>query len=439
MGLYLQGEKVIDRYTLPEMAKLWSEEEKFRTWLEIEILACEARSELGEVPPEAVKKIKKKARIDVKRIQEVEAEVKHDLIAFLNVVGEEIGDEARFVHLGLTSYDIEDTALALRMVRAVDFIKEALEKLEDALRKKAVKYKTTTMMGRTHGMHAEPVTFGLKMALMYAETQRNRERLMEMRKFIACGKLSGAVGTFSHSPPSVEKYVCEKLGLEPAKVSTQILQRDRHAHYLATLAIVASSLDKFAREIRNLQRTEISEVAEPFHKGQKGSSAMPHKRNPIVCERVCGLARVVRGNAQAGFENVALWHERDLTNSAAERVIIPDSSILVFYMLNKFTEVVKGLVVYPERMLKNMELSRGLFFSQTILTSLIGKGLSRDEAYNIVQRCAMRTHSEDIDFKDALMKEKEVGQYLSKKELKDSFNLDSLLKNVGEIYKRLGL
>jgi adenylosuccinate lyase len=430
---------VIDRYTLPEMKKLWSEEEKFGTWLEIEILACEARSKLGEVPPQALKKIREKARIDVKKIQEAEEKVKHDLIAFLNVIGEEIGEEAKFVHLGLTSYDIEDTALAVRMCKAIDLIKEALEKLENALRKKAEEFKNTVMMGRTHGMHAEPITFGLKMALMYAEVQRDLERLLQLRKFISCGKLSGAVGTYSHCPPFVEKYVCEKLGLEPAKVSTQILQRDRHAHYLASLAIIASSLDKFAREIRNLQRTEVAEVEEPFYKGQKGSSAMPHKRNPIVCERVCGLARVVRSNAQAGFENVALWHERDLTNSSAERVIIPDSSTLVFYMLAKFTEVIEGLTVHPERMLKNMELSQGLFFSQRILTSLISKGLSRDSAYNIVQRCAMRAHSKGIHFKDALIEDKEIRKYLSEKELEDSFNLDYLSCNVDEIYKRLGI
>ena len=430
---------MIDRYTLPEMGKLWSEEEKFRTWLEIEILACEARSELGEIPPEALKKIKENARIDVRRIEEIEKEVRHDLIAFLNVVGEGIGDEARFVHLGLTSYDIEDTALAVRMVKAVDLIIGAFKKLEDALKEKAVEHKNTIMMGRTHGMHAQPVTFGLKMALMYAETNRNHERLTQMRKFISCGKLSGAVGTYAQCPPSVEKYVCEKLNLEPAKVSTQILQRDRHAHYLSTLAIAASSLDKFAMEIRNLQRTEISEVQEPFRRGQKGSSAMPHKRNPIICERVCGLSRVIRSNAQAGFENVALWHERDLTNSSVERVIIPDSSILIFYILTKFTEVIKGLSVYPERMQKNMELSKGLFFSQQILTSLINKGLSRDSAYDIVQRCAMRTHNEDIDFKGALMDDSEVKQYLNEKELENSFNLDSLLKSVDEIYKRLNL
>jgi len=428
---------VIGRYTLPEMGKLWSEEKKFGTWLDIEILACEARSEAGEVPPEALDRIKEKACIDVKRIEEVEKEVRHDLIAFLNVVGEKVGEDARFLHLGLTSYDIEDTALAVRMSKAVDLIKRELEKLDSALVKKAIEHKDTVMMGRTHGMHAEPTTFGLKMALMHTETQRNIERMVQMRKFISCGKLSGAVGTYSNCPPFVEKYVCGKLGLEQAKVSTQILQRDRHAHYLATLAIVAGSLDKFAREIRNLQRTEISEVQEPFRKGQKGSSAMPHKRNPIVCERVCGLARVVRANAQVGFENIALWHERDLTNSSAERVVIPDSSILVFYMLVRFAEVIEGLEVYPDRMLENMELSGGLFFSQRVLTSLVGKGLSRDEAYNIVQRCAMRTHNEGIHFKDALTEDKEAGRRLSGKELEDFFNLDFYLRNVDEIFERM--
>ncbi len=430
---------MIDRYTLPEMKKLWSEEEKFQTWLEIEILACEARSRLGEVPAPALKKIKEKARIDVQRIQDIEEKVRHDLIAFLTALEEEIGEDAKYVHCGLTSYDIEDTALSVRMCRAVDFITEALKKLEDILRGKALKYKNTVMMGRTHGMHAQPITFGLKMALWLAETRRNRERMAEMRKFISCGKLSGAVGTYAHCPPSVEEYVCEKLGLKPAKVSTQILQRDRHAHFLAALAILASSLDKFAKEIRHLQRTEISEVQEPFHSGQKGSSAMPHKRNPIICERISGLARIVRSNAQAGFENVALWHERDLTNSSVERVIIPDSSILTFYILNKFIEVIKELVVHPERMLKNMELSQGLVHSQGILIELTGKGLSRDSAYEIVQRCAMRSSDEGIHFKDALMEDKEVCQYMPEKELNECFDLKFLLRNIEGIYKRLNI
>ena len=430
---------MIDRYTLPEMEKLWSEKTKFETWLEIEILACEAYSKLGDVPPEAVEKIRKKARINVKRIEEIEEGVKHDLIAFLQAVGEEVGEEAKYIHSGLTSYDIEDTALAVRMCRAADLITESLGTVEDILIEKTRKYKNTVMMGRTHGMHAQPTTFGLKMGLMLAETRRNCERMTEMRKFINCGKLSGAVGTYAHCPPSVEKYVCEKLGLEPAKISTQILQRDRHAHFLTTLAIVASSLDKFAKEIRHLQRTEIGEVEEPFHKGQKGSSAMPHKRNPIICERICGLARVVRSNAQAGLENVALWHERDLTNSSAERVIIPDSSILVFYMLNIFIGVIGDLVVYPERMLKNMDLSHGLVFSQRVLLALADKGLSREKTYGIVQRCAMRSQKEGIHFKDALLEDKETRRYLNEEDLKDCFDLKFMLRNIDEIYERLGI
>lgn len=430
---------MIDRYTLPEMKKLWAEKTKFETWLEIEILACEAYSKLGDVPPEAVEKIRKKARINVKRIEEIEEGVKHDLIAFLQAVGEEVGEEAKYIHSGLTSYDIEDTALAVRMRRAADLITESLETVEDILIEKTGKYKNTVMMGRTHGMHAQPTTFGLKMGLMLAETRRNCERMTEMRKFISCGKLSGAVGTYAHCPPSVEKYVCEKLGLEPAKISTQILQRDRHAHFLTTLAIVASSLDKFAMEIRHLQRTEIGEVEEPFHKGQKGSSAMPHKRNPIICERICGLARVVRSNAQAGLENIALWHERDLTNSSAERVVIPDSSILVFYMLNKFIGVIGDLVVYPERMLENMELSHGLVFSQRVLLALADKGLPRERTYEIVQRCAMRSQKEGIHFKDALLEDKETRRYLNEKDLEDCFDLKFMLRNIDEIYQRLDI
>ncbi len=430
---------MIDRYTLPEMKKLWAEKTKFETWLEIEILACEAYSKLGDVPPEAVEKIRKKARINVKRIEEIEEGVKHDLIAFLQAVGEEVGEEAKYIHSGLTSYDIEDTALAVRMRRAADLITESLETVEDILIEKTGKYKNTVMMGRTHGMHAQPTTFGLKMGLMLAETRRNCERMAEMRKFISCGKLSGAVGTYAHCPPSVEKYVCEKLGLEPAKISTQILQRDRHAHFLTTLAIVASSLDKFAMEIRHLQRTEIGEVEEPFHKGQKGSSAMPHKRNPIICERICGLARVVRSNAQAGLENIALWHERDLTNSSAERVVIPDSSILVFYMLNKFIGVIGDLVVYPERMLENMELSHGLVFSQRVLLALADKGLPRERTYEIVQRCAMRSQKEGIHFKDALLEDKETRRYLNEKDLEDCFDLKFMLRNIDEIYQRLDI
>ena len=430
---------MIDRYTLPEIGKIWSEEEKFRIWLDIEILACEARSELGEIPSEAVEKIKAKARIDIKRILEIEEEVRHDMIAFIQAVGEKVGEEAKYIHFGLTSYDIEDTALSVRMCRSVDLIAGAVSELEEAVIEKALKYKNTVMMGRTHGMHAQPVTFGLKMALMLSEIRRNRERIAQMRKFISYGKLSGAVGTFAHCPPFVEKYVCKKLGLEPAEVSTQILQRDRHAQYLSTLAILASSLDKFAKEIRHLQRTEISEVQEPFHKGQKGSSAMPHKRNPIICERICGLARVVRGNSLAGLENVALWHERDLTNSSAERIIIPDSSILTFYMLKKFTGVIKGLTVFSERMLENIELSRGLVFSQHVLTCLGKKGVPREKAYEIVQRCAMRSHDGGIHFKDALLADEETREYLGAGEINDCFDLNFMLRNIDEIYGRLGL
>jgi adenylosuccinate lyase len=430
---------MLDRYTLPEMGVLWSEENKFQTWLEVEILACEARAELGHVPASAVSKIRNKAKIDVKRIEEIEKKTRHDMIAFLEAVSETVGEESKYIHFGLTSYDIEDTALSYRMVKAADLIAGELEKLLSALREKAVSCKDCIMMGRTHGMHAQPVTFGLKMALWLSETERNIERLKDMRRHIACGKLSGAVGTYEHCPFYVEKYVCGKLGLAPAKVSTQILQRDRHASFLSTLAIIAGSLEKFAVEIRNLQRTEIAEVEEPFRAGQKGSSAMPHKRNPIISERVCGLARIVRANALAGLENMALWHERDLTNSSAERIIIPDSSILVYYMLKKLTVVIKDMKVYPERMLANMRTSRGLVHSQKVLMALSEKGLDREKTYELVQKCAMRCIDENLNFKDVLLDDKEIRKHLSEKEIKDCFELESLIENTGEIYKRLGL
>ncbi len=429
---------MLERYTLKEMADLWSEETKFRTWLEIELLACEARAEMGEIPADAVSAIRKKAGVNVGRILEIEEKTRHDMIAFLEAVSETVGDESRYIHFGLTSYDIEDTALSVRMVKSLELIRGELEILRKTLKEKALQHKNTVMMGRTHGMHAQPITFGLKMALWFTEVERNIDRLEETKKHIAVGKLSGAVGTYAHCPPRVEKYVCEKLGLKPARVSTQVLQRDRHAHYLCALALLAGSLEKFACEIRNLQRTEVGEVEEPFRSGQKGSSAMPHKRNPIICERICGLARVVRGNAQAGLENVALWHERDLTNSSAERVIIPDASTLVFYMLRKFNAVMGGLAVYPERMRANMNLSRGLVHSQGVLMALSGKGLPREETYEIVQRCAMRSGRENIDFRDALLQDEDVSKHLKKKEIERCFDLGPLVANTGEIYKRLG-
>lgn len=430
---------MLDRYTPPEMAELWSEENKFKTWLEVELLACEARARQGEIPGEVVSRIREKAGIDVRRIEEIEKKTRHDMIAFLEAVSETVGEEAKYIHFGLTSYDIEDTALSYRMVQAADLIVGELEKLRGALKKKALEHKEDIMMGRTHGMHAQPVTFGLKMGLWLSETERNIERTKEMRRHIAVGKLSGAVGTYAHCPFYVEEYVCGKLGLAPAKVSTQILQRDRHAHFLTSLAIAAGSLEKFAEEIRNLQRTEIAEVEEPFRKGQKGSSAMPHKRNPIICERVSGLARVVRANALAGLENIALWHERDLTNSSVERIIIPDSSILLYYMLQKLTAVISDLEVYPERMLSNMELSRGLVHSQKVLMALSDKGLPREKTYEIVQRCAMRSIKDNMNFKDALLGDGQAREHLSPGEIEGCFELDSLIENAGEIYRRLGL
>ncbi|MCK4325972.1 adenylosuccinate lyase, partial [bacterium] len=377
---------MIERYILPKMGRIWSEENKFKTMLQIEILVCEALARLGEIPREALAKIKEKAGFDLERIREIEAETRHDVIAFLEAVGERVGDESRYIHLGLTSYDIVDTSLSLRMQEAGDLILQDLKKLSQILKRKAKEHKETVMIGRSHGIHAEPITLGLKFALWWKETERNRERMTRAREAISYGKISGAVGTYAHLDPRVEEYVCKKLNLTPAPVSTQILQRDRHAQYLTTLALIASSLEKFALEIRNLQRTDILEVEEYFSRGQKGSSAMPHKRNPIVSERVSGLARIVRGNAQAALENIALWHERDLTHSSVERVIIPDSCILVDYMLNKFIEVMDNLVIYPGNMKKNLEKTKGLIFSETVLLELAKKGLSRKEAYRVVQR-----------------------------------------------------
>ncbi len=365
---------MIQRYTRPVMGKLWTEEHKFRTLLDIEVLACEAQSELGIIPKEAVKVIRDKAAFDIKRIEQIEAEVKHDVIAFLTNVGEYVGPESRFIHLGMTSSDVLDTGLSVQMKQAGELLLNDLQKLEEVLARRAKEFKYTVMVGRTHGIHAEPTTFGLKLALWYDETRRNIDRLRHAIGTISVGQISGAVGTYEHLDPFVEKYVCEKLELKPAPVSTQILQRDRHAEFMTTLAVIGSSLEKFATEIRHLQRTEVLEAEEYFSKGQKGSSAMPHKRNPITCERVAGLARVLRGNAQAALENVALWHERDITHSSVERIIIPDSCILLDYMLATFTDIIDKLIVYPENMKKNLDLTHGLIFSQSVLARADEKG-----------------------------------------------------------------
>jgi len=421
------------------MARIWSEEEKLSNWLKIEMLVCEAWAKLGKIPQESLKRIKERARFDLKRIREIEEKVRHDVVAFLTNVAEYVGPEARYIHLGLTSSDILDTGLALQMREAADIIIQDLEDLAETLKRKAREHKGTLMMGRTHGVHAEPITLGLKFALWYEETKRNLERMKLAREEIAYGKISGAVGTYAHLEPFVEEYVCEKLGLRPCKISSQIVQRDRHAFYLSILAIIASSLNKFALEIRGLQRTEIREVEEEFTRGQKGSSAMPHKRNPIICERICGLARLARSNVQAALENIPLWGERDISHSSVERVIIPDSTILVDYILNKFNHVLKNLLIYPDNMRKNLERTGGMFFSQGLLLELVRKGLSREKAYEIVQRNAMRCWKEGENFEKLVREDEEVKRYLDEEELRSIFELHHYLRNVDEIFKKVGI
>lgn len=430
---------MIERYSLPRMANIWQEDFKFRTMLAIEILALEALAKQKKVPPQALRRIKKKAKFNLKQIQRIEEKTQHDVVAFVNNVAQYIGPDAKYLHAGLTSSDILDTTLGVQLKAAAEILIEDLEKLRDVLAKKARKYKEMACIGRTHGVHAEPTTFGLKLALWYDETRRNLERLIRAKAAVSIGKISGAVGTYANIEPEVEAYVCKKLGLKPAKISTQIISRDVYAQYIATLAIIGSSLEKFATEIRHLQRTEVLEVEEPFGKGQKGSSAMPHKRNPVICERICGLSRLLRGNALAAMENVALWHERDISHSSVERVIMPDSTLVLDYMLNKFIEVIAGLNVYPENMLANLVKTRGLIFSQRVLLKLMEKGLARQKAYDLVQRCAMKTWREGSDFKDNLLKDKEVIRYASRKDLDKIFDLDYYLRHVGRIFRKVGL
>ncbi len=430
---------MISRYTRPAMGKIWEDENKFSVWLEIEILACEAQSELGVIPKEAVKTIREKAKFDIQRIDEIEREVNHDVIAFLTNVGEYVGPDSRYIHLGMTSSDVLDTALAVQMKQSAELLLKDLEELKNVLARRAKEFKMTVMIGRSHGVHAEPTTFGLKLALWYDETRRNIKRLQNALETISVGQISGAVGTFEHLSPKVEEYVCEKLKLKPALVSTQILQRDRHAEFMTTLAVIGSSLEKFATEIRHLQKTEVLEAEEYFSKGQKGSSAMPHKRNPITCERIAGLARVLRGNAQAALENVALWHERDITHSSVERIVIPDSCILLDYMLSLTTSVVDKLLVYPENMRKNIEITHGLVFSQPVMLALTKKGMKREDAYRIVQRNAMDVWQSKKSFRDLVAADAEISKLLTKGELDDAFDPAKSLKNVDYIFKRVGL
>ncbi len=430
---------MVPRYTRPEMGVIWSEENKFRVWLQVEILACEAMNRLGRIPDTDLKRIQKRADFRVSRIAEIEAEVDHDVIAFLTNVAEYVGPSARFIHKGLTSSDVLDTALAVQMVQAMNILIRDVKKVRTAAAAKARKYKHTPMIGRTHGIHAEPITFGLKMALMYDEFGRALERLERAREIVRVGQLSGAVGTHAHLDPSVETYVCRKLKLKPAALSTQILQRDRHAEYVTALALVASSIERWAQEFRHLQRTEVRETEEFFGKGQKGSSAMPHKKNPIIGERLCGMARLIRGYALAAMENVPLWHERDISHSSAERVLLPDATIALDYMLVKLERLVKTLRVFPKQMKANLELTHGLVHSQQVLLLLTDKGVSREAAYRLVQRNAMRAWEEGADFKTLLIQDEEVMAAVSEKELNKLFDLNTHFRNVDKTFKKLGL
>jgi adenylosuccinate lyase len=419
------------------MTRIWESENRYAKWLEIEIYACEAHAEMGTIPGDAVERIRSKARFDVPRIEEIEKVVKHDVIAFLTSVADHIGDDSRFVHLGLTSSDILDTSFAMLLKEASDLIIADIKQLMEAIRKRAFEHKDTPMMGRSHGIHAEPVTFGIKMALWYDEMRRNLRRMEAARETVSYGKISGAVGTFANIDPKVEEFVCRKAGLKPAPCSTQIIQRDRHAEFFSTLAIIASSIDKFAVEIRHLQRTEVLEVEEFFSPGQKGSSAMPHKRNPVLSENLSGLARLVRGYAVSALENVALWHERDISHSSVERVIGPDATILIDFMLTRLSTLIENLVVYPENMLKNLNLMRGLVFSQRVLLELAARGASRELAYSLVQRNAMKVWEEGKDFQTELLADEDVRRYLGEADIRELFDFNYHLKHVDTIFTRV--
>jgi adenylosuccinate lyase len=436
--LYWNGRiKLIPRYSRAKMEAIWSPENRYRKWLDIEILACEAMAARGEIPEVSMKNIRERAGFDVDRIDEIEKTTKHDVIAFLTSVTEKVGEDGRFIHRGLTSSDILDTSLGLLLREAAEILIADIDLLLAAIKKKAFAHQNTLMIGRSHGIHAEPITFGLKMALWHAEMERNRERMVRAKETISVGKLSGVVGTFSFIDPAIEEYVCGKLGLKPAPVSSQIVQRDRHAEYFATLAIVASSIDKFSQEIRLLQRTEVREAEEYFSPGQKGSSAMPHKRNPVLSENLSGLSRLMRSYAVAALEDIALWHERDISHSSVERVIGPDATILLDFMLGRFADLIDKLVVYPERMLDNLRMTKGVIFSQMVLLKLIEKGISREGAYAIVQRNAMRSWQEGLEFRDLLLQDGEVMSRLNPDDLEGVFQVGNFLKQVDFIFKRV--
>jgi len=428
---------MIERYSFKKMKQIWEEINKYETWLQVELFACEALYEQGKIDKDGIDYIRKNAKYSIERIQEIEKITRHDVLAFTTAVGENLGKYSRYFHQGLTSSDVLDTSLAIRLKASAEIIITDIENVMEAIKKRALEHKNTVMMGRTHGVHAEPITFGFKMALWYAEMERNLERAKKAKEEISFGKISGAVGTFAHIDPFSEDYICLKLGLKPAKISNQIIQRDRHAVYLNTLAIIASSLEKFATEIRGMQRTEVYEAEEQFATGQKGSSAMPHKRNPIICERICGLSRVVRSNSMVAMENMNLWQERDISHSSAERIIIPDSNILLDYMLQKFCVLIENLNVYPKNMQENLVKTRGLIFSQRVMLILASKGLSREEAYRIIQGISMKVWQGQHDFKELLLENKEVRNYLNDKEIENCFDYKNYLYHLDFIFERV--
>ncbi|MFB0564246.1 MAG: adenylosuccinate lyase [Candidatus Aminicenantaceae bacterium] len=428
---------MIERYTLPKMGSIWTEENKYKKWLEVELAVCEAWSKVGKIPSHSLQHIKRKASFSVERIAEIEHVVKHDVIAFLSSVAEYVGEEARYIHLGLTSYDVVDTAFSLLIKESLLVIRDDIISLKEIIRDQATRYKNTIIVGRTHGIHAEPITFGVKLLVWYEELKRHLFRIKNALEVISVGRISGSVGTYIHLDPKVEIYALDKLGLKPAKVSTQVLQRDRHAEVLSALAIISSSLDKFAVEIRNLQRTEVLEVEEPFTKGQKGSSSMPHKKNPVRAERISGLARLIRANLHAGLENIPLWHERDISHSSTERIIFPDSFILTDFILHETTDIIKNWTVFPEKMEENINLTRGLIFSQSVLLALTQKNISREQAYRIVQKNSLKVWKENLDFKELISSDEEIKKILSPEEINQCFSLQPYLEKIDYIFQRV--
>lgn len=428
---------MIDRYTLPEMGEIWTDQNRYQKWLDVELAVCEAWAKLGEIPPQSLHQIKRKAAFSIEKIDQIEKVVKHDVLAFLTSVAENVGDDARYIHLGLTSYDIVDTALSLLIREALKKVEKNLLSLKAVLKKEALRYQKTVMVGRTHGVHAEPITFGVKLLVWLDEINRHIQRINQAIETISTGRISGAVGTYIHLDPKVEQFALKKLGLKPARVSTQVLQRDRHAEVLSALALLASSLDKFAVEIRHLQRTEVLELEEPFTKGQKGSSAMPHKKNPVRTERISGLARVVRANLQVALENIPLWHERDISHSSAERIIFPDTFILTHFMLADLTDIIKNWKVYPKRMKENIDLTRGLIFSQSVLLALTKKNLTREQSYQLVQRNSLKAWQEKSDFKLLIQSDKDITNILSPEEIEECFSLDPFLEKIDYIFKKV--